>query len=59
MILIWNVGTQEIITQIDAPDQILSATWNFDGSKFCASFKDKMLRIYDPRKAELIAVSMN
>lgn len=56
IILIWNVETQEIISQIDCPDtQILSASWNYDGSKFCASFKDKMVRVYDPRKAQMIA----
>lgn len=53
-IFIWNVGTEEALLEIDTPDQILSASWNYDGSKFVTTCKDKMLRVYDPRSGEVI-----
>ncbi|XP_063397039.1 coronin-1B-like isoform X1 [Mytilus trossulus] len=54
IIMIWNVGTGEAVVQIDAPDHILSASWNYDGSKFVATCKDKMMRVYDPRSGDML-----
>ncbi|CAG2202301.1 CORO1B_1C_6 [Mytilus edulis] len=54
IIMIWNVGTGEAVVQIDSPDHILSASWNYDGSKFVATCKDKMMRVYDPRSGDML-----
>jgi len=48
-IFIWNVGTAEVVTEIDLPDLPLSASWNWDGSKLVATCKDKKIRLLDPR----------
>ena len=48
-IFIWNVGTAEVITEIELPDLPLSASWNWDGGKFVTTCKDKKMRIINPR----------
>jgi len=48
-VFIWNVGTAEVITEVDMPDIPLSASWNWDGSKLVATCKDKKIRLLDPR----------
>lgn len=59
VIFIWNVGTGEsMITLEDMhPDIIFSACWNRNGSLICTACKDKKVRVIDPRKEEIIAVS--
>jgi coronin-1B/1C/6 len=56
-IFIWNVGTAEVITEIELPDIPLSASWNWDGSLFVASCKDKKIRLIDPRTGATNKVS--
>ncbi|XP_041348894.1 coronin-1B-like isoform X2 [Gigantopelta aegis] len=53
-IFIWNVGLGEALTEIDLPDLPLCASWNHNGSKIVATCKDKKIRIYDPRTADLL-----
>jgi len=48
-VFIWNVGTAEVITEIDFPDIPLSAAWNWDGSQIVVSCKDKKVRTINPR----------
>lgn len=51
---IWNVGTGEILIQIDChPDIIYSACWNWDGSKLVTTCKDKKIRIINPRTGKV------
>lgn len=53
-VAIWNVGTGEILIQIDChPDIIYSACWNWDGSKLVTTCKDKNIRIINPRTGEV------
>lgn len=56
-IVIWNVGTGEPIAEMEFPDIPLSASWSWDGSKLVASFKDRKVRIIDPRKGSILHVS--
>ncbi|XP_046549809.1 LOW QUALITY PROTEIN: coronin-1C-like [Haliotis rubra] len=53
-IFIWNVGTGEVFTEIDLPDLPLSASFNFNGSKFACTCKDKKLRVYNSRSGECL-----
>ncbi|XP_067687818.1 coronin-1C-like isoform X3 [Haliotis asinina] len=53
-IYIWNVGTGEVFTEIDLPDLPLSASFNFNGSKFACTCKDKKLRVYNSRSGECL-----
>jgi len=52
-IFIWNVGTAEIMAEVDMPDIPLSASWNWDGSKLVATCKDKKIRVLDPRSGNI------
>lgn len=59
LIIIWNVGTGEtLITMEDHPDLIYNVSWNHNGSLFCTTCKDRRVRVCDPRKREVVAVSM-
>lgn len=59
VIIIWNVGTGEILLSLDDihPDVIHSVCWNSNGSLLATTCKDKTLRIIDPRKSQVVAVS--
>ena len=52
-ILIWNVQTGDILSQIDVPDLIFSCCFSWNGSRLAVTSKDKKIRIYDPRTGEL------
>lgn len=53
-VAIWNVGTGEMLIHIDChPDQIFSASWNWDGSQLVTTCKDKKIRIINPRTGEI------
>jgi len=56
-ICIWNVGTSEMVTEINFPDLPLSASWNWDGSKLVATCKDKKIRLLDPRTGSVEKVN--
>lgn len=58
-IIIWNVGTGQAMISLEDmhPDVIYSAVWNRNGSLVCTSCKDKAIRIIDPRKETIVAVS--
>ncbi|KAK2185350.1 hypothetical protein NP493_239g02062 [Ridgeia piscesae] len=54
-LFIWNVGTSEALIEIDClPDIPLCASWNWDGSRFVVSCKDKKVRIIDPRTGDVL-----
>lgn len=59
-IIIWNVGTGEALINLDAmhSDMIYNVSWNRNGSLICTASKDKKVRVIDPRKQEIVAVSM-
>jgi len=50
---LWNIETSEVVmTYSEAKDNIYSMEWNYDGSQLAITGKDKMLRIFDPRKPD-------
>ena len=55
-IFIWNVGTCEVLAELDFPDIPICASWNFNGSLIVTTCKDKMIRVIDPRSAQVIHV---
>lgn len=59
-IIIWNVGTGEALINLDDMhvDVIYNVSWNRNGSLICTASKDKKVRIIDPRKQEIVAVSV-
>lgn len=52
LILLWNLETAEIICEIEIPEIPFSISWNYDGSRFLVTCKDKKIRVIDPRKGE-------
>lgn len=58
-IVIWNVGTGEAMITLEDmhPDVIYNVCWNRNGSLICTSCKDKAIRVIDPRKETIVAVS--
>lgn len=58
--IIWNVGTGEPLINLDDmhQDMIYNVSWNRNGSLICTASKDKKVRVIDPRKQEIIAVSV-
>ncbi|GMS90855.1 hypothetical protein PENTCL1PPCAC_13030, partial [Pristionchus entomophagus] len=58
-ILMWNVGTGEVILEIDGhPDMIWSVSFNWDGSRFVTTCKDKKIRILDSHTGEVLQQGM-
>lgn len=59
-IIIWNVGTGEAMITLEDmhPDVIYNVSWNRNGSLICTSCKDKSVRVIDPRKETIVAVSL-
>lgn len=56
MIFIWKVDSSEVLTEITCHNDLpLSISWNWDGSLFATTCKDKSLRIIDPRNGKAIA----
>jgi len=49
-IKIWDVEKGKEICGDDHPDFPISIEWNEDGSLLASSCKDKMIRVFDPRK---------
>lgn len=58
-IYIWNAGTGEAMIRLEDmhPDVIFNVTWNRNGSLICTACKDKTIRVIDPRKEAIVAVS--
>lgn len=57
--ILWNVGTGETLLVLDNmhTDLIYNVGWNRNGSLLVTTCKDKKVRIIDPRKQQIVAVS--
>uniref|UniRef100_A0AC34RIR5 Coronin n=1 Tax=Panagrolaimus sp. JU765 TaxID=591449 RepID=A0AC34RIR5_9BILA len=58
-LLMWNVGNGEALLEIAGhPDQIFSIGFNYDGSQFITTCKDKKIRIIDSHSGEVLREGM-
>ena len=59
-IVIWNTSSAEQLAILEGyhPDIIYSFSWNYNGSLIATTCKDKKIRVIDPRKNEVLSVSM-
>lgn len=60
MILVWDVGTGAAVLTLGPdvhPDTIYSVDWSRDGALICTSCRDKHVRVIEPRKGTVVAVS--
>lgn len=57
--ILWNVGTGEMLLVLDDmhTDLIYNVGWNRNGSLLVTTCKDKKVRVIDPRKQQVVAVS--
>ncbi|KAM3723670.1 Coronin-like protein [Dirofilaria immitis] len=54
-LLIWNVGTGDALLEISGhPDMIWSVSFNYDGSRFVTTSKDKKIRVIDSHTGEVL-----
>lgn len=59
LVIVWNIESGDVLFEIDDlhTDLIYSISWNYNGSLFATTCKDKKLRVIDPRSQQLISVS--
>uniref|UniRef100_A0A7E4VYK5 Coronin n=1 Tax=Panagrellus redivivus TaxID=6233 RepID=A0A7E4VYK5_PANRE len=54
-LLLWNVGTGEALLEVAGhPDHIFSVAWNYDGSQFVTTCKDRKIRIIDSHSGDVL-----
>ena len=58
LVIVWNIESGDVLFEIDDlhTDLIYSISWNYNGSLFATTCKDKKLRVIDPRSQQLISV---
>ena len=55
-ILLWNVGTGELVRDINChTDTIYSLSFSYDGAFLATSSKDKFIRIINARTGEIVS----
>ncbi|VDN02196.1 unnamed protein product [Thelazia callipaeda] len=54
-LLLWNVCAGEALLEVSGhPDMIWSVSFNYDGSRFMTTCKDKQIRIFDSHTGEVL-----
>jgi WD40 repeat protein len=57
---LWDIEAgQDAITVNGHGDVITSISWNYNGSLFVSTARDRQLRIVDPRNGGIVAVSFH
>lgn len=57
-VVLWNVERAEPIQVYRChPDSIQSITWNYNGSMFATTCKDKQIRVIEARTGRIVSVS--
>jgi coronin-1B/1C/6 len=54
MVYIWNVSLQEVLVEMTFPDMLYSVSFNYNGSKFACTCKDKKTRIVNARDGNIL-----
>ena len=59
-IIVSNTSGAEQLAVLEGyhPDIIYSFSWNYNGSLLATTCKDKKIRVIDPRRNEVISVSI-
>lgn len=53
---LWDVGTGEVLAELDLNDLLYSIAFSFNGEKLVSTCKDKMVRVHNARTLEVIQV---
>lgn len=55
----WDVGSQRLLSTVECKDACQSLEWDFYGKLMCGVFKDKAIRVVDPRAKAIAQESLN
>jgi coronin-1B/1C/6 len=55
----WDVANRKYLSNIDCKDVCQSLEWDFFGTQLCGVFKDKVIRVLDPRSQRIVNESSN
>lgn len=58
-VMTWDVSHKRAMTKVDCKEMCQSLEWDFFGSLLCGVFKDKSIRIVDPRARSIALESSN
>lgn len=58
LVIIWNVALEEPLVEVTFPDMIISASFNYNGSRLVTTCKDRHTRVLNPRTGEIITEGM-
>lgn len=53
---LWDVGKSMVLVEVELPDLCLSMSFNYDGTQFVTTCKDKKMRIFETRTGKLLTV---
>lgn len=56
--LLWDVGTGDVLAELDLNDLLYSITFSYSGDKIATTCKDKFLRVHNARTLEVLKVSL-
>lgn len=51
---VWNILNSQCTSKVTCNDAIFSSDWNYDGSLLGLTSKEKLIKIFDPRKNEVV-----
>lgn len=51
VVMTWDIQQSRYISKVDCKEASQSVDWDFFGSLLCGMFKDKAMRVVDPRQA--------
>ena len=57
--MVWDLEKKTYITKVDGKDACQSLDWDFFGNTLCGVYKDKCLRVIDPRQESVALESAN
>ena len=55
-VIVWNAGTCEMVVNVEFPEPPITASWNYMGSRFVVSCKDRHVRLIDGRSGNVLKV---
>jgi len=58
-VMTWDLAQKRVTSKVDCKDMCQSLEWDFFGSSICGTFKDKSLRVIDPRRKGIALESLN
>ena len=58
-VMTWDLSRKKALTKVDCKEMCQSLEWDFFGKALCGTFKDKSIRVVDPRARTIALESSN